>query len=123
MDGYPIYALYGFKDPEDPKSGIKKLSSSFQLKKGHRPNSPGGKYDGTFSKDYEYVKGSGDLDECNGRFTVTKEFPEGTYAYFLTCKLARHSEILQGRTLETARYAASPPSSSVSLEENNMVAK
>ena len=84
MDGYPIYALYGYKDPEDSKSGIKKLPSSFQLKKGYRPNPPGGKYDGTFSKDYEYVKGSGDLDECNGRFTVTKEFPEGTYAYFLT---------------------------------------
>jgi hypothetical protein len=24
------------------------------------------------------------LDECNGRFTVTPEFPNGTYAYFLT---------------------------------------
>ena len=84
MDGYPIYALYGYKDPQNPKSGIKKMSSSFRLKKGERPNPPGGKYDGTFSKDYQYLKGSGDLDICNGRFTVTNEFPEGTYAYFLT---------------------------------------
>jgi len=30
------------------------------------------------------VKGSGDLDICNGRFTITKDFPNGTYAYFLT---------------------------------------
>jgi hypothetical protein len=84
MDGYPVYALYGYKNPKDPKSGIKKMSSSFRLKKGDRPNPPGGKYDGAFSKDYEYVKGLGDLDMCNGRFTVTDEFPTGTYAYFLT---------------------------------------
>lgn len=84
MDGYPVYALYGYKNPKDPKSGIKKMSSSFRLKKGERPNPPGGNYDGAFSKDYEYVKRSGDLDICNGRFTVTDEFPNGTYAYFLT---------------------------------------
>ena len=84
MDGFPIYALYGYKDPKDPKSGIKKLTSSFHLKEGERPNPPGGKYDGTFSKDYEYIVGSGDLDKCNGRFTITKDFPNGTYAYFLT---------------------------------------
>jgi hypothetical protein len=87
MDGFPIYALYGYSDAKNPKSGIKKLSSSYRLKKGSRPvppYGPGGKYDGTFSKDYEYVEGLGDLDQCNGRFTVTKEFSGGTYAYFLT---------------------------------------
>ena len=87
MDGFPIYALYGYTDAKNPKSEIKKMSSSYRLRKGARPsppNGPGGKYDGTFSKDYQYIKGSGDLDQCNGRFTVTKEFPEGTYAYFLT---------------------------------------
>jgi hypothetical protein len=87
MDGYPIYALYGYKDPKNSKSSIKNLKSSYKLKKGMRPRSarnPAGKYDGTFSKDYEYVEGFGDLDECNGRFTVTAEYPEGTYAYFLT---------------------------------------
>ena len=87
MDGYPIYAIYGYKDPKDSKSSIKNLKSSYKLKEGRRPQTardPGGKYDGTFSKDYQYVKGSGDLDECNGRFTVTAEYPEGTYAYFLT---------------------------------------
>ena len=41
MDGYPIYALYGYKDPENPKAGVKKLTSSFQLKKGDRPDPPG----------------------------------------------------------------------------------
>lgn len=86
-DGFPIYGLYGTKDPQDARSGIVELKSSYQIKKGHRPNgsnSPGGEYDGTFTLDYEYVAGSGDLDECGGRFGVTPEFPEGTYYYVLT---------------------------------------
>jgi hypothetical protein len=65
---------------------VKKLASSYRLKEGLRPGGrePEGPYDGTFVADYEYVAGSGDLDECNGRQTVTPEFPEGIYAYFLT---------------------------------------
>ncbi len=85
-DGFPIYAVYGYSDTKDPKSSIQKLASSYQLKKGDRPggDDPAGTYDGTFVADYEFVAGSGDLDECNGRFTVTPDFPDGTYAYFLT---------------------------------------
>lgn len=86
-DGFPIYALYGYKDPTNSESAIVELESSYHLKKGKRPSgngNPGGTYDGTFVADYEYVSGSGDLDECNGRFAVTPEYPDGTYAYFLT---------------------------------------
>ena len=36
------------------------------------------------TQDYEYVAGSGDLDECNGRVGVTPEFPNGTYHYYIT---------------------------------------
>jgi hypothetical protein len=39
---------------------------------------------GAFTQDYEYVAGSGDLDECNGRFDVTPEFPSGIYHYYAT---------------------------------------
>jgi hypothetical protein len=88
-DGFPIYALYGYRDAKDPKSPIIALTSSYQLKSGERPGGsegPGGKYDGAFTRDYEYVAGSGTLDECNGRFCITPEFPDGTYAYFLTNK-------------------------------------
>ena len=85
-DGFPIYAVYGYSDPNDSKSKVQKLSSSYQLKTGSRPggDAPAGIYDGTFVRDYEYVPESGDLDECNGCQTVTPEFPNGTYAYFLT---------------------------------------
>lgn len=86
-DGFPIYALRGYTDPKDLKSPLKNLKSSHQLKKGNRPageNSPGNAHDGTFVQDYEYVAGSGELDEANGRFGVTPEFPQGTYYYVLT---------------------------------------
>ncbi|MCA9069363.1 MAG: YHYH protein, partial [Planctomycetaceae bacterium] len=86
-DGFPMYAVYGYSDPKDSRSKIQPMKSSYRLKKGNRPSGrgqPGGQYDGTFVADYEYIQGSGDLDECNGRFAITPDFPEGTYAYFLT---------------------------------------
>ena len=39
---------------------------------------------GTFVNDYTYTHKSGTLDENNGRFCITPEFPQGTYAYFIT---------------------------------------
>ena len=83
-DGFPIYTSYGYIRPNDPNSGLKKLHSSYRLKNGTRTNGPGGVYDGKFTADYEYVRGCGDLDECNGRFGVTPEFPQGTYHYYIT---------------------------------------
>lgn len=88
-DGFPIYALRGYKDAREPASGMKTLRSSYELRPGARPappRGPGGEHDGAFVQDYVFVPGSGDLDECNGRFCVTPEFPQGTYAYFLTAE-------------------------------------
>lgn len=46
---------------------------------------------GWYLQDFEYLGDLGwtqgthfDLDECNGRWCVTPEFPAGTYAYFVT---------------------------------------
>jgi hypothetical protein len=83
-DGFPIYSGYGPADPKDSASTLKKLQSSWQVKKGSRDSGPGGRYDGRFTADFEFVAESGDLDECNGRFEVTPEFPQGTYAYHIT---------------------------------------
>ena len=86
-DGFPIYAVYGYSNPKEAGSKVVALRSSYQLKKGNRPSDegqPGGTYDGTFVADYHYVKNHGDLDPCNGRFTLTPDFPEGTYASFLS---------------------------------------
>jgi hypothetical protein len=86
-DGFPIYGPLGHVDALDAASELRTLKSSYQLKNGSRPKSgdqPGDPYDGIFVEDFEYVAGSGDLDDCSGRFGITPEFPEGTYHYVLT---------------------------------------
>ena len=45
---------------------------------GHAPRWAGGTYDGTFVDDWEYVAGSGDLDQCNGMMQ------DGVYGYVVT---------------------------------------
>ena len=98
FDGYPIYGPYGYDAPLDNESLIKNLRSGYALlpTDKHRPDKF--KYKntitidgvdvklaaGSFIQDYTYRKSKGDLDEHNGRFCVTPEFPQGTYAYFLT---------------------------------------
>ena len=39
---------------------------------------------GRYGEDYAYVPTAGDLDQFNGRWCKTPEFPNGTYAYFIT---------------------------------------
>ena len=88
-DGFPIYALYGYANPQDMHSNIIEISSSYSIRSGRREassGSPGGYFDGTFVGDYVYIQNSGSLDECNGRFSITPEFPNGTYAYYLSNK-------------------------------------
>ncbi|MEM1109375.1 MAG: YHYH protein [Planctomycetota bacterium] len=87
-DGFPIYGVWAHEDPMDPSSPLVKATTSHQTKDGSRPRksdtSPGGKYDGTFVQDWEYVEGLGDLDQHHGRFGVTPEYPDGTYYYMIT---------------------------------------
>lgn len=87
-DGFPIYSKYGYADASDENSGIRELLSSYSLKEGTRPGdgdtAPCGDYTGVYSADFEYVEGSGDLDECNGRTGITPEYPNGTYYYVIT---------------------------------------
>ena len=71
-DGFKIYA-----------SMKNKFKSSHQLKEGSRSGGPGGLHDGTYTQDFEFEHGAGDLDECNGINTsehgyiylITEEFP------------------------------------------------
>lgn len=86
-DGFPLYTATGHRDAKDAKSPLRKMKSSYRLKQGARPatpGGPGGNHDGRFTQDWEFVKGSGDLDECNGRVGVTPEFPDGIYHYCVT---------------------------------------
>lgn len=74
-DGFPVFGSF-----INDNSQIRAVTSSYQLRNGRRPTgegNPGGRYDGTFIDDYEYVAGSGDLDECNG---MTRN---GAYGYYV----------------------------------------
>lgn len=86
-DGYPIYGPYAYDKADDATSTPRQMKSSYRLKSGIRPagdEGPGGKPDGAYTRDWEYVAGLGDLDESNGRTGVTPEFPKGTYYYVIT---------------------------------------
>jgi hypothetical protein len=88
-DGFPVYTSWACSEARNAKSALRKMKPSHRLRPGARPaqvDGPGGNYDGRFTEDFEYVKDSGDLDECNGRFGVTPEFPEGTYYYCITAE-------------------------------------
>ena len=84
-DGNPIYGAYGYTDPLDATSGLTRMSSSYS-KNGDRDGGPSlTTYPlGTFINDYTFVDEYGSLDINNGRFCVTPEYPNGTYAYFVT---------------------------------------
>ena len=80
-DGNPIYGPYGYTSPNG--GSIRCMVSGYELSLDlDRPDvsiyPPG-----FFVEDYKF-KNSGDLDEHNGRFCATPEYPNGIYAYFCT---------------------------------------
>ena len=85
-DGFPIYARYGYSIADDASSEIIAVEGSYQLVATVSASRPSVETYvlGTFRQDWEYLEGSGDLDECNGRVGVTPEFPEGIYHYYAT---------------------------------------
>jgi hypothetical protein len=82
-DGNPIYGPYGYTSNENKT--VKLIESSYELIVTNNINRPNTTIypNGYFVEDYEFT-GSGDLDEHNGRYCVTPEYPNGTYAYFMT---------------------------------------
>ena len=107
-DGFPIYGAYGYTNPLDATTPIKRMTSSYQLRNiTARTTLPDGTAAvgptltemvqimgpgqpkiqailGAYLEDFEYVAGLGDLDENNGRFCKTPEYPNGIYCYFAT---------------------------------------
>ena len=123
-DGYPVYGPYGYSDPNDPNSGIRRMISGYVKRDGtngttnlnttgrttlpawatlaqnrsatlaahqYGPAVSSTYVLGHYLEDYDYLGDLGktqgtdfDLDQYNGRFCITPEFPNGTYAYFLS---------------------------------------
>ncbi|MGZ3862332.1 MAG: YHYH protein [Bacteroidia bacterium] len=97
-DGFPIYGAYAYKNTNGT-GGIVRMKSSWSLRNittrttyytgasvtaGPAVSST---YPlGYFKEDYQYTAptSSDYLDDHNGRFCVTPEYPAGTYCYFAT---------------------------------------
>lgn len=98
-DGFPIYGAYGYKNA-DGTGGITRIKSGFQLRNITSRTVWANGTDvadgpvvsttyplGYFREDYEFITHAGQqdyLDEHNGRFCVTPEYPNGIYCYFAT---------------------------------------
>ena len=97
-DGFPIYGAYGYANT-DGTGGITRIKSSYQLRNisTRTTYSTGATVTagpavsttyplGYFREDYEYIAQAGQdyLDEHNGRFCITPEYPNGIYCYFTT---------------------------------------
>jgi len=99
FDNFPIYGAYGFANT-DGTGVIKRMESSYQLRNildrtvlpdgtQLNPNQYGPAINnqyplGAYIEDNEFFSGLGDLDEYNGRFCITPDYPNGIYAYFVT---------------------------------------
>jgi YHYH protein/Fibronectin type III domain len=85
-DGFPIYARYGYTVATNATSALKVIRGSYAVDTvadAGRPSAANIAL-GVFVSDWNYAAGSGDLDDCNGRFGVTPEFPGGIYHYYAT---------------------------------------
>ncbi|MFN0157710.1 MAG: YHYH protein, partial [Bacteroidota bacterium] len=99
FDGFPIYGPYGYANANGT-GGIVRVTSSYRqrnITQRHTlpdgtvlaPSQYGPNVSATFplglyAEDYEYVSGLGALDRYNGRISVTPEYPDSIYAYFVT---------------------------------------
>ena len=83
-DGNPIYGSFGYTNPNDATI-VKRVESGYTLDSSKIYDRPSlaNFAEGIFVEDYIFDD-SGDLDEHNGRFTKTPDFPKGIYAYFST---------------------------------------
>ena len=87
FDGYPVYGPFGYENPNNRISPVVRMKSSYRAFPSPVANR-GSTYAeipaGTYIQDFEFVENLGTLDHHNGRYCTTPEYPDGTYAYFLT---------------------------------------
>lgn len=98
VDGFPIYARYGYTNPTSATSGLSVMKSNYRVRTlaelaaagySGRPSATIAPY-GTFEQDWIFDATSsaskgGNLDACNGRFGITPESgTEAVYHYFIT---------------------------------------
>jgi hypothetical protein len=98
VDGFPIYARYGYANTNSSSGGVTVMKSNYRIRTADeltaagystRPSASIAPY-GTFEQDWVFDATSsssskGHLDACNGRYGVTPESPTtAVYHYFMT---------------------------------------
>ena len=118
-DGHPIYGPYGYSK----KSGgtVTQMLSGYRLDlKENRP--PKSSFpEGFFVEDYTYIPSVEEniLDENNGRFCVTPEYPNGVYAYFASFnEIADSSGVFNGYKRPSFPYLIGENFKSLPIEFN-----
>ena len=86
-DGNPIYGSHGSSNPLETSDLSTQLKSGYTKSLDNIEDRPDDITfpEGSFVEDFKF-ENSGDLDEHNGRFEITKDFPNGTYVYHATIK-------------------------------------
>lgn len=144
-DGFPIYGAYGFKNT-DGTGGVTRIKSGYSLRNiSARTTHADGNtvssgpainatyFLGYFREDYGHVPSTSQdiLDVHNGRFCITPEYPNGTYAYFATVNADWTSAYpyvvgptfygnASKRDVATINETTTVYSPTVSIDENNV---
>lgn len=101
FDGYPIYGPFGYSDPYDPSSAVVRMESSYverslgdESSERQALANTASRPMGSFIEDYDFVPSVSNfkLDQHNGRYCVTPDYRQGTYAYFLTLDSSNEPE-------------------------------
>ncbi len=99
FDGYPIYGMYTWDD----NGQVAAMKSSYEVERSSEGGDQG--YNGI--DDWNYVNGLGDLDQCNGRFGATPEYPQGTY-YYVSTPLSASSKTVVNTDSQTGPMIGFP---------------
>jgi len=87
-DGNPIFGPFGTRNPKENTGITTYIRSGYELRQNEVENRPSTSLfpAGFFVEDYKFV-GNGDLDEYNGRFFISDDFPQGIYGYCATLEI------------------------------------
>ena len=117
-DGNPIYGPYGYSVADDNNSLSRVLNSGYDLDPTLIENRPSlSSFASGFFVDDHVFKNSGDLDENNGRFCKTPDFPNGTYAYFASISSVNANPTFPYFLGDT--YRSDPVSDNFTLTQSN----
>lgn len=118
-DGNPIYGPYGYGNILGGR--IKKMEPGYIIDTNLNLNlRPPGFIVGYFIDDYKFI-GTGDLDEFNGRYCITPDYPNGIYAYFYTITISSSGggqNIPSGVAVPDYPYVIGPKFKDIPYETN-----